>query len=138
MNMIFWPGDDDTRDPRIAGALAELDPGRDDPTYWLGFHRAVLSAGHQELRRRRWEGERSVTGVVSVWSRALVPLALAAAAVAGFLLARPVLEHETHLSVDEMLSMGMGHPIPAETGELEVEDPEWLLMTSEMTSGVER
>ena len=38
MNLILWPRDeDDARDPRIAGVLSELDPGRDDPTYWLGF-----------------------------------------------------------------------------------------------------
>lgn len=132
MNMISWPADeDDTRDPRIACALSELDPGRDDPTYWIGFHGGVVSASREELRRRRWESERSVTGVMSVWSRAVVPAALMAAAVAGFFLARPVLEQDDHLLVDEMLSMGMGHPIPAEVDDAEVENPEWLIMTAE-------
>lgn len=132
MNVILLPpeGDDD-RDTRIAGALGELDPGRDDPTYWVRFHRDAVAVGRAELRRRRWESERSVTGVMSVWSRAVVPLALAAAALAGFYLARPVLEHESHLSVEDMLTMGLAHPIPADAGQVEVEDPEWLFTAVE-------
>ena len=132
MNMILWPPDgDESRDTRIAGALSELDPGRDDPTYWLGFHGQVMGASRNELRRRRWADVRSVTGVVSIWSRAVVPLALAAAAVAGFLLARPVLEQDAPLFIEDVLSMGLSHPIPTEIDEPDVENPDWLVLTSE-------
>jgi len=131
MNLILWPRDDeDRRDTGIGGALNELDPGRDDPTYWLGFHGRVLAESRGELLRRRREDERSVTGVISLWSRAVVPLALAAAVVAGLLLARPAVDQTSPLRMEDMLSLGLGNPIPAVVEEAELQPSGWLTASS--------
>lgn len=66
--------------------LKSLDPGSNDPGFWLRFHSRVMAQAQGELARRRMAGELSVVDVVFAWRRALVPLALMAAALAGFLL----------------------------------------------------
>lgn len=77
------------RDPRIAGALRALDPASDDPGYWFRFQRSVMRAVEGELARRRMVPDLTVSDVVSSWSRAVLPTALAVAAVATMLLFRP-------------------------------------------------
>ncbi len=131
MNMMFWSGkpDDDQRDSQIGSLLGELDPGRDDATYWLHFHGDVVEAARFELARRRREAELTVVGVVSSWSRALVPVALAAAAVAGIMLAEPDVDRGAPpMMMEEILSMGIADPLPALFVD---EDDEVLLMALE-------
>lgn len=60
-----------------------LDPGWTDPGYWARFQERTLALVEPELVRRRRAGERiTVSEVVTSWSRAVVPMAMAAAAVA--------------------------------------------------------
>jgi len=91
MNEMNWfPEDEDDGPDEQCGAwLGELDPGRDSATYWMRFHRSTVEAATFELARRRRIAARTVTGVVSSWSRAVVSAALAAAAAAGLFLAQP-------------------------------------------------
>lgn len=65
--------------------LGSLDPGSRDPGFWLRFHGRVMSQAQAELSRRRISGDLSVADVVFAWRRALVPMALMAAALAGIL-----------------------------------------------------
>ncbi|UCC24726.1 MAG: hypothetical protein JSU98_13465 [Gemmatimonadales bacterium] len=132
MNLIFWSSesDDDRRDTQVGSWLGELDPGRDDATYWMRFHRDVVDGSRFELARRRQAAELTVVGVVSSWSRTLVPVALAAAAAAGIMLAQPRLDQvEPPILVEDVLTMGLGDPMPA----LFVDDEEGgLLLASEI------
>jgi hypothetical protein len=66
--------------------LEPLDPGSKDPGFWLRFHARVMDQARAELQRRRMAMELSVVEVVFAWRRALVPMALLAAALAGILL----------------------------------------------------
>jgi len=70
-------------EPRVP--LEALDPGAQEPEYWARFHEAVLRAASPELARRR-AMPLTISGVLLSWSRALVPAAAAAAAIAGVLL----------------------------------------------------
>lgn len=133
MNLIFWSTDSsgEPEDRQAAAWLASVDPGRDDPTYWMRFHRSAVERARFELARRRREAELTVVGVVSSWSRALIPAALTAAAAAGLFLVRPAgTELEALVPVEEVLSMGLTHPIPA--SEDEDEAPGGLLLASEI------
>ena len=65
--------------------LEVLDPGTRDPGFWLRFHGRVLAESQTELARRRMAVDLSVTDVVFAWRRALVPMALLAAALAGII-----------------------------------------------------
>ena len=86
--------------------LKPLDPGRDDPRYWEGFRRAVLDRARSELARRRETLRLTVPGVLSSWSRGLVPVALAAAAMAAFMIAseRRVEPEPVPLALEDILS----------------------------------
>jgi hypothetical protein len=130
MNMKLWSQDseDELRDARVGAWLGELDPGRDDPSYWMGFHNRVGEANRLELMRRRRESERSVAGVVSGWSRIVVPAALVAAAVAGLVLARPIAE--SPVALEDMITMGASEPVPFELVDDET-DEAWLVLASE-------
>ena len=132
MNLIFWSTDreEEPEDRQAAGWLASLDPGRDDTSYWMRFHRSALESARFELARRRREAELTVVGVVSSWSRALLPAALTAAAAAGLLLVRPAgQDAEALVPVEEILHMGLTHPIPAEDEEDLAEN---ILLASEI------
>lgn len=65
--------------------LRSLDPGESSAGYWNRFHAEVMGAAEMELARRR-AAALSVSGVLLSWSRAVVPAAAVAAAVAGILL----------------------------------------------------
>lgn len=78
--------EDGGRDPRLAEALRALDPGSSDPGYWFRFHRRAMSHAADELARRRMMGDLTVSDLLTSWSRALVPGAVLAAAMAAFLL----------------------------------------------------
>ena len=66
--------------------LDSLDPGFRNPGFWLRFHGRVMGVAQMELARRRMVGELSVVDVVFAWRKAVVPLALLAAALAGILI----------------------------------------------------
>lgn len=68
--------------------LEELDPGRDDPWYWGRTYTRIMRAAGPALARRAARARLTVGDVVASWARALVPLALTAAAVASFSLLR--------------------------------------------------
>ncbi len=90
-DMNWFPNrtEEDRPDEQVGAWLGEIDPGRDSATYWMRFHRETVDAASFELARRRRQAARTVTGVVSSWSRAVVSAALAAAAAAGIFLAQP-------------------------------------------------
>lgn len=62
--------------------LSLLDPGRGDPAYWERLRAAVLSAVAFELAARRERPRLSVAGILSGWSKKLIPAALAASVAA--------------------------------------------------------
>lgn len=66
--------------------LESLDPGKNDPGFWLRFHGRVMVDAQTELARRRMMGGLSVADVVFAWRKALIPMALLAAALAGIFL----------------------------------------------------
>jgi hypothetical protein len=66
--------------------LEALDPGSRDPGFWLRFHSRVMGEAQTELARRRMAGDLGVVDVLFAWRRALVPMTLLAAALAGILL----------------------------------------------------
>ena len=67
--------------------LGLADPGADDPGYWDRFHRRVTVTAIAALSaRRRNAVPVSFTDLVLQWGRAAVPLAAAAAMLAGLTL----------------------------------------------------
>lgn len=62
--------------------MQHLDPERGHPGYWDRFHARTTRLAAPELARRRRNPGMTVSGVVSSWSRTLVPLTMAAAAAA--------------------------------------------------------
>lgn len=101
-------------DPQVELWLAELDPGRSDPTYWVRFHRDAVVGARGVLARRRRVGDLTLTGTMSAWSRAVLPAALLAAALAGLLLARPAAPGASPAPamVEDLLATGLGPSIP--------------------------
>ncbi len=63
--------------------LSSLDPEIREPGYWSLFQIRVLALAGPELERRRAAlRQATLSGVVTSWSKAVVPLATAAAAAA--------------------------------------------------------
>ncbi len=79
---------DSTRE--APASLEVLDPGYGLPGYWERFHAGVMERTAFERARRRGLARQSVAAVLSGWSRSLIPVAAAAAAVAAFLVGREV------------------------------------------------
>jgi len=94
-----------SRDMELAAALAALDPGSHEPTYWARFGDWVLSEAGAELTRRRSVRRVTVADVLSSWAHTVVPTALAAAAVAGLVLLRaaPPMTGPEAIGVEELL-----------------------------------
>jgi hypothetical protein len=85
-------------EPRLD--LTLLDPGERDPDYWDRFQRAVVQKAMPALARRGKRVRLTVGGVLTSWSRLIVPGAVAAAAVAGiFFLPQAADEDATPASV---------------------------------------
>ena len=86
--MMDWLKRDDAatdelgRDMVLAEALQALDPASDDPNYWLRFRSWVMTEAASELARRRMVVELTVEDVLASWSRAVLPVAMAAAVAA--------------------------------------------------------
>ena len=105
--------------------LEPLDPAAADPGFWIRFHGRVMARARDELARRQAEAEWGVADVVFRWRKALVPISLLAAALAGIVL----LEHEepapslTPVALEQALTESLdGDPIPsvlARTAELD-------------------
>ena len=88
--------------------LDALDPGSRDPGFWLRFHNRVMDRARAELSRRRMAAELSVADVVFAWRRALVPMALLAAAMAGILLMSHEPQEPVHLvALEDVLTEGL-------------------------------
>ena len=113
--------------------LESLDPGTQDPGFWVRFHARVLDQAQMELARRRVNGDLTFADVVFAWRRALVPMALLAAALAGvFLMSQkePVEPFAEALALEEALLEGLeGEAIPAILGQ-EMELEEMVFLTS--------
>lgn len=69
-------------DRRTDLGFRELDPERSEPGYWAIFQLRTTALAEPELERRRARAGTTVPGVLTSWSRTVVPLATAAAAVA--------------------------------------------------------
>jgi hypothetical protein len=63
--------------------LELLDPGSEDPGFWIRFHGRVVAQARDELARRRMAVEWSIAEVVFQWRKTLVPVTLLAATLAG-------------------------------------------------------
>ena len=88
--------------------LDSLDPGFLDAGFWLRFQGRVMDAAQAELARRRMVGELSVVDVVFAWRKALVPMALLAAALAGILMTSPAPEETVRMvALEEVLTEGL-------------------------------
>lgn len=76
------------RDMELAALLEAVDPASVEPNYWFRFQSWVLENAAPELARRRLMAELTMSDVMSSWARAVIPTAVLAAALAGFLLLR--------------------------------------------------
>ena len=99
--------------------LEAMDPGSQDPGFWVRFHGQVMAQARDELARRQVAGEWSVANVVFQWRKILVPMTLLAAALAGI----SVVGHEEpvppvqSIALEEALLEGWsGDPIPTVLG----------------------
>jgi hypothetical protein len=113
----------DHPDAAVQRTLGVLDPARTKPGYWADFRRNAVFAAGPELARRRRLSNVTVSDVVFSWSRALLPMAAVAAAVALLLVMRTRPEPgEVALTLDEMLWEGidLSSIEPAATSEVEI------------------
>lgn len=99
--------------------LDALDPGYQDPGFWIRFHGRVMAQAGDEMARRQIAGEWSIAEVVFQWRKGLVPVTLLAAAIAGIFVAG----HEepapplSPVALEEALMEGVtGDPIPTVLG----------------------
>lgn len=91
-------------DMELHEVLSALDPAEADPAYWSRFGEWVMAGAGHELARRRQLASLTIGDVLAGWARALVPTAMAAAAVAGMLLLRaPRTESLPPLGIEELL-----------------------------------
>lgn len=112
------PSDEPGRDMEIAAMLAPVDPASADGSYWLRFQSRVMRAAAPELARRRMLPDLTVSDVLASWSRAVVPTAVLAAAIAALALvegwqlgSRPA----GSVTLEEVLVAGMEHETIPET-----------------------
>ncbi|MEJ2204631.1 MAG: hypothetical protein P8170_11010 [Gemmatimonadota bacterium] len=101
------------RDMELASALERLvDPATRDANYWLRFRAWVLGNAAPELARRRQVVNLTVGDVLTAWSRALVPTAIAASLAAALLLfqGQPA-PAEVAIGIEELLTEGLEEEI---------------------------
>lgn len=97
-------------DPDVVDLLGVLDPGFGDTSYWRRFQLRVVSRAGTELRRRSLQ-HATVSDVVESWTRALVPIAAIAAAIAGLMLVQDrTVEFAGPVGVEEVLIAELGEP----------------------------
>ena len=93
--MIDWLKEDGAEihevgsEPVLTEALAALDPASTDPDYWLRFRTWVVTEAAAELARRRMMVEVTIEDMLASWSRAVLPVAMAAAVAAIALIRSP-------------------------------------------------
>ncbi len=85
--------------------MAFLDPGLDDPGYWFRFRSLVMARADDELSRRRLATDAGFTDFIQSWSRAVIPAAAIAAAIAGVLILRG--QPATAWGIEEALTVGL-------------------------------
>ncbi|MDG2282360.1 MAG: hypothetical protein P8L45_04535 [Longimicrobiales bacterium] len=96
--MMYWfkqdvaETDELVQDMVLAEALQELDPGSEDRDYWLRFRSWIMTEASSELTRRRMVVQLTVEDVLVSWSRAVLPLAVAAAVAAIAFIRSPQVE----------------------------------------------
>jgi len=103
------------RDMELASALAFVDPAGVDPNYWLRFQSWVMARAGHELARRRMMTDLTIGEVLSGWARAVVPTAVIAAIIAGFVLLRAApVTVPARATVEDLLLVGLeDETIPA-------------------------
>lgn len=87
--------------------LVVMDPEYDRPGYWGRLRNRVMERAAFELARRRRIARESVAAVLSGWSRSLIPVAVAAAAIAALLVGgevRQAAEHIAPLALEDVLA----------------------------------
>lgn len=102
--------DDEGRDLELARYLEAVDPASVDTHYWLRFQGWVLKNAAPELARRRLMADLTMGDVLAGWARALVPTAVAASLLAGFLLVQSAQSRDdlaVAASVEELLVAGL-------------------------------
>lgn len=101
------------RDMEVATALQRLvDPATRDANYWLRFRAWVLRNAASELARRRQIADLTMGDVLTAWSRALVPTAIAASLAAALLLFQgPPAPAEAAVGLEELLTEGLEEEI---------------------------
>jgi hypothetical protein len=72
-------------EPRVP--LGDLDPGRDDPSFWDRFHARVMEAAGPHFAAK-YRGPLTMGDALLSWSRLVLPFAATAAAIAALLLMR--------------------------------------------------
>ena len=100
---------DSFEEPRAS--LEVVDPGYGLPGYWERFHATVMECAAFELARRRKLARESVAAVLSGWSRSLIPVAVAAAAVAAILVGgevRHAADASPPLALEDVLANEVG------------------------------
>ena len=100
---------DSFEEPRAS--LEVVDPGYGLPGYWERFHATVMECAAFELARRRKLARESVAAVLSGWSRSLIPVAVAAAAVAAILVGgevRHAADASPPLALEDILANEVG------------------------------
>jgi hypothetical protein len=113
----------DHPDAAVQRTLGVLDPARTTPGYWAEFRRSAVLAAGPELARRRRLAAVTVSDIVFSWSRALLPTAAMAAAIALLMVLRSQPEEgQAALTLDEILWEGIDVSSiePATTSEVEV------------------
>jgi hypothetical protein len=106
--------DDLGRDEELAVQLRSLDASQGDPSYWVRFRNWVMTDAASELARRRLAVELTVEDLLESWSRAVIPVAMAAAVATITLMQSPQADDtkvSAAIGVEELLV----REIPAET-----------------------
>lgn len=91
--------------PERGDDLTILDPGYDDPGYWIRFRSQVMVRATDELSRRSLVAEVGVADFIQSWARTVIRAAAIAAVIAGLLLLRD--GPDTALGVEEALTTGL-------------------------------
>jgi hypothetical protein len=119
--------DDLGRDGELAVQLRVLDPSQGDPSYWVRFRNWVMTDASSELARRRLAVELTVEGLLESWSRAVIPVALAAAVATIALMQSPQAD-DTKVSVAIGVEELLVREIPVET--------QPVFLSSDVTAGI--